>query len=203
MTMIPAKYDYPRPEKDWFTEAQWATHVLFDTVHFRGGILDPCAGSGNVLEVARARGHTALGGDIAGPRRELDGLRVARLDFRKWGRAVTDNVITNPPYEFLPEVIECALQAARHKVAVFTEIIFLSSQGRHDCFNKQWPVTQIIHICKRVPLGAGKCTIPRTAGRKLHCWIVFDHFHKGAPTTHWAMPTAEQLAAEPFVEGKE
>ena len=51
---------------DWYVEEQWVTHRLADFLPLDKDVtyLDPCCGSGNVVEALSARGLQAYGTDL-------------------------------------------------------------------------------------------------------------------------------------------
>src|SRR5262249_24115606 len=96
---------------------------LFEAEHFDGSICDPACGSGLILETAAAAGLEASGADINPC---IPG--VAKIDFFADTTPVP-NLVSNPPYDRMPELALHALALAEQKVALLLPSARLNAAG--------------------------------------------------------------------------
>lgn len=111
---------WARDEDDWYVEPEWCDAGLFACEEFDGAICDPFCGMGRILDAAADAGHPTIGRDIrdrgAGARHPVE-LR----DFFDHSGAADHsaaNIVSNPPYGRLLEVVPRCVALARCKVAL-------------------------------------------------------------------------------------
>lgn len=133
MTKHGPEYARQRNEK-YFTPA-WVTEALMEAEDFFGQVVDPAAGAGHIIDVARGHVFVVMGLDI-----EPDRDDIVQADFLKTTGS-TDNIITNPPFgiggRLAVSFIEKALTttgARGGKVAMLLPLAFDSAKGRRHIF---------------------------------------------------------------------
>jgi hypothetical protein len=115
-------------------------------------IWDPCCGVGNILDVAKGRGHPTIGSDIVarGARHQFyrgNFLTTTRSPSSPEGRPLA--IITNPPFDTPPgEGARIILKAIEHttawRVAAIMPLTFLCGQTRYlDLYSRHRPS----HVC--------------------------------------------------------
>lgn len=169
---------YERDPFDWYVEPEWAVEILRDHVALRGGVLDPCCGSGTIPKVLGGGGS-----DIVD--RGWPGTIIAYYDL--WDRA--ENIVSNPPYGETQKFLEHFLPITRGVVAVIVRLDFLASQRRYKLFTK-WPPSLVIVLSKRPSMPPGDQIEKRGGGQHDYCWIVWDNESPLMPTQMvWAVPS--------------
>lgn len=190
-----AMAEYEREPFDWYIEPAWCHTLLHGVEAFEGGVCDPACGRGTGLQVARDLGHPVVGIDLVDRRAHAASPFDLLLgDFAAGDVSHgVDNVISNPPYSYRPDIAEIyirrALQMARRKVAMLVPVKYLSSQGRYDLFT-QTPLSQVRILSSRPSMPPGslyvKGLIEAEGGSVDYMWLVWDHAKKpGHPPTTW------------------
>jgi len=129
-----------RQEADYYPTPAWATEALLGWSRRAYGpdfeVLDPCAGDGAILRVAKARGFVVrraieIRPEMAPALHEVatsvtigDALRLPKVS-----GVCIDWVITNPPYSLAREFIE-AWRPLAHLAAFLLRLNFFGSKGR-------------------------------------------------------------------------
>ena len=176
---------WAREPHSHYAEAPWVSAALFREERFIGAIHDPACGFGHVVISARQAGDTTTAADIVD--RGFPGTEVC--DFLEGGEAF-DNIATNPPYEIIEAFGLCAVQAARHKVALIFPI------ARLNAARKKWlaglPLARVWLITPRPSMPPGGIYRAYQArgkepsgGRVDFCWLVFAKGHVGDVSIGW------------------
>src|ERR1700723_2678214 len=77
---------------DFFPTPAWATYALIENEPFEGEIWEPACGDGSMAEVLGLFGNPVIASDLYDR-----GFGTSGIDFLK-SNQVTDNIVTNPPY---------------------------------------------------------------------------------------------------------
>lgn len=163
-----------RPFDDYPTEPGW-TRVLLDRVDLYGTILEPAAGAGWMVQELQAAGHEVVFSDL-----ERDGV-----DFLAYDGPQVANVVTNPPYKFLDEFAQKALEVAIEKVALLLPDFSLVGVNRTKDLWQAHPPAKLILV-------ASKMKVLNKVSMFPHIWAVWDHGHKGPTEFEWATVPKEQ-----------
>ncbi len=179
-----------RRENDNYQTPEWAVNALLENHRLPfpiGRVLEPCAGSGAIIEafVDRWRGSgvipyrfTAVEAD---PKAEEElrfsgASKLCIADFLTWEPDEEYSlIITNPPYSLAQQILERALEIARRQtkpaeVIMLLRLGFLQAQERHEFWQKN-PVNHLYILSARPSF---------TGGGTDNCgyaWFVFDHSH--------------------------
>jgi hypothetical protein len=196
-----ASHKFKRDPDNFYTEPEWCSVRLFEHETFKGEVVDPCAGTGNIYRAALGAGLAARAFDLRD--RGFDGVTPNMNFYRQFPRGVwpTDNIVSNPPYGVIPKkfqqltghvrmedlFIDLALRRAKRKVAVFLPSVWLNGAKR-----ARW--------LKGLPLSRVLVTTPRPScpptllvlkglkpegGKVDFSWFIFDHDHAGPFTGDW------------------
>jgi hypothetical protein len=165
-----------------YVEPVWCSERLFREERFYGAIFDPCAGFGRVVQAARAAGLSATAGDIVN--RDCAGGLDYEGDFLHF-HGLVDNVVCNPPFDLIREVIEHALQVARYKVAAILPVRRLNAAGKWLIAT---PLLRVWMLSPRPSMPPGSYI---AAGGKVgsgtadFCWCVWSRNYVGEPSIRW------------------
>lgn len=183
MSQTASKYERLAGDK-YFTPA-WVTESLLSVEHFGGGIWDPAAGAGHMLDVF---GCDGLGTDIAPDRADID-----TVDFLTVGKPGRPNIVTNPPYgtgsRLAVRFIDHALaltEPVGGKVAMLLKVGFDSAGGRrrlfadHPAFAAEYRLTTRIRWANLEQSTAGPT--------ENHSWFVWDWRKRGGPADKAYLP---------------
>lgn len=171
--------EYQRDVNDWYVEPAWCVQALAHDIQFKGGIHDPCCGSGTIPEVLGGSGSDIIDRGFRYP------VQNYLQDFMLY-----DNIVTNPPYRMAQEIIEHALKHVKYRVAALVQTKFLSSQKRHGLFMRR-DTERIIMFSRRPSMPPGEMLMRhgesiRGNGSIDYCWVVWNRRHDGPCTVTWA-----------------
>lgn len=149
------------------TESAW-TKTLLEHIQFEGKISEPCAGAGDMLDVLVAGGYDVESSDIC-PRRS-DIRRADAMSILS-----TDNIITNPPYGALRELLPHWMETVKNKLALLVRMNFLEAQGRLKYTSGENAPQIVIVIAGRMKVFGKVSQFP-------HAWVVWDRQIRHAET---------------------
>ncbi|WDR03645.1 hypothetical protein PSQ19_06125 [Devosia algicola] len=189
MTQTASKYDRLDLEK-YFTPA-WPTEALLSAESFVGGIFDPAAGDGGILNAlpASMKRH---GSDISP---DADGITA--IDFFDIKAGSWPNIVTNPPYgpggRLAVRFIEHALELTKPmggKVAMLLRVDFDSAKTRRHIFADHLAYAAKYVLTRRIRWTNFE---QKEAGPTVnHAWLVWDWRKRaGSPVTLGYLPTPE------------
>lgn len=156
---------------DFFPTPQWATHALLDNEPFEGGVWEPACGDGTMAKVIASYGHDVLATDLYDR-----GYGSAGVDFLH-ADLVTDNIITNPPYNSAEGFVANGLKKSRKKFALLLRLAFLEGANRQRTIFQETPPSRVWIFSERItfyPSG----TVQKGSGTTAYAWFVWD---KDAP----------------------
>lgn len=171
-----------RPVHDFYETPAWCVDALFGAEPLCGPFMDPCCGSGAILNAIDGRGE-AWGRDID-PALVAQAKQRGRtlcvedyLGAKRFPGGCDDTVVMNPPYRLAAEFVRAALgdAAPGRKVCALLRLNFLgSSRSRLDLVG---PDSQLrsVHALSRRPSFSGD-------GRSDACeyaWFVWEAGHRG------------------------
>lgn len=165
--------------KDFIPTPPFATRVLFEHVapDMKKGtservFLDPAAGHGHMMGVAREYGYEQVHGwDITAH----PDSGVIEHDFTQDAAPFygADDIVTNPPYAELEGFIQNGLDMASKNFALLVRVQALETQGRYDRVYSRTPPTQIAFFSDRIPFKTGK-VVRKAPKMFFHCWLYWD-----------------------------
>ncbi len=143
---------------DYQTPA-WVVDLLLNENPLIGTeILEPCAGSGTIVEVIKQRRPRARVTAVEVRSEEENSLwlsgadEVHIADFLTWKPAAVqyDTIITNPPYRNAQEIIERCFDIADSgtQIIMLLRLAFLESQKRF-AFWQKYPVSRLYVLSER------------------------------------------------------
>ena len=165
---------------DYFPTPAWATHALIENEKFNGEIWESACGDGAMSRVLEKTGCRVRSSDLYDR-----GFGEAGVDFLN-AEHVTDNIVTNPPYNSAEGFVASGIRNSRKKFALLLRLAFLEGSNRnHTIFSKN-PPSRVWVFSERItfyPAGAVKAGSGTTA----YAWFVWD---KDTPGTElkWFKP---------------
>jgi hypothetical protein len=169
---------FNRAERDHYVEPAWCSARLFAVEQFTGSIVDPACGWGTIVVEALKAGYNAAGFDLVDR-----GWDAIPRDFLQ-SATMFDNIVTNPPFDILPEFVSHAVRHARRKVATIAEVRRLPAAR----WLQQLPLARILLLTPRPSMPSGsyiKAGGKVGGGTKDFCWLVFDRGHVGPASVGW------------------
>lgn len=140
---------WERADRDWYRESPRVVEQLFHGLARNGArfensdgtkdlIWDPCAGGGNILDVAERYGHPTFASDVVDrhPRhRFVRGNVLSSITKAPTLPGRATSIICNPPYSYEPEIAEriithCLESFNVRRAAFIVPIAFVASQER-------------------------------------------------------------------------
>ncbi|MCP1216767.1 hypothetical protein NKW53_11895 [Acetobacter orientalis] len=173
---------YERHADDWYIEPKWCIEALLaHEKQFQGTVLDPCCGSGNIVQTLCQHDINAVGADLrdrANGTYSIMGYAQSLIDVRP------TSVISNPPYGVAEDFVESSLHLTKDRVCVLLRLAFLEGQRRKDWF-KKLPLARVWVSSKRISMPPGGTDIPAKGGSVAFAWFVFEHGCKDKPVLGW------------------
>ncbi|RWM29441.1 hypothetical protein [Mesorhizobium sp.] len=179
-TKAKAAHVWKRDALDWYVEEDFVTRALAKVERFVGSVLDPCCGQGNIVTALLASGVEAVGSDIVERAPEGTPWFLGTADFREVAAIAQPNICMNPPFfraKGAEAFIRKALSLASGKVAAFTDIKFLASDGRAKGLYAEFPPNRIWSISPRPSCPPGEYLLAggeADGGTADYVWLVWD-----------------------------
>ena len=175
-----------RVENDYYATPPESTQALLNVLRLNGSILEPACGEGHISEVLKANypDSEIVSSDL------IDrGYGQGGVDFlsNEYSRTF-GNVMTNPPFKYMREFTEKALELAEDKVIMFGKIQFLESKSRRE-FLESSPLKYIYVFSERqTPLRNGESVDEngkKWSSTMCFAWYVWEKGYQGEPIVRW------------------
>jgi hypothetical protein len=182
---------WKRDPYDYYREPDWCSERLFHVEPFRGGILDPAAGSGAILRSALAAGYRVEGSDLVIRNPALVGTE------RDWLEACSErfeNIVSNPPFKLCDDrragtrpFVERCLERAERKVALLLPLSWLTGAERSHWL-EQSPLRRVWILSPRPSMPPGHVIDAGEKpgnGKEDFAWYVWQIDFDGRPEISW------------------
>ena len=177
-----------RVDDDYYATPPQSTKAILDVLVLKGSILEPACGGGHMSEVLKERYPNQ---DIKSTDLVDRGYKEAKtgIDFltHDYGRTF-ENVITNPPFKYMREFAERALEISTDKVAMFGKIQFLEGKGRKDFLIKS-PLKYVYVFSERQnPMRNGSDKDEngkKWSSTMCFAWYIWEVGYEGEPMIRW------------------
>lgn len=202
MTNRPAGGDrskrWERAPYDWYCEMPWVADQIFAAVDFGDDLIwDPCCGRGNVLDVAKARGHPTIGSDVVDRHARhrffrANILRLSRAPTPPDGRELS--VMTNSPYSYQKDIGEMVVRAVLsrfnvRRAAFIFPLAFLAGQERRRFFSADWRPSHVAIYSDRPTMPPGhmidEMAKPFDGGMQDYCCLIYTRPHRFRTEAIW------------------
>lgn len=175
-----------RVENDYYATPPESTQALLNVLELNGSILEPACGEGHISEVLK---NNYPNSEIVSTDLIDRGYGEGVIDFLEhtYDRTFT-NVITNPPFKYMREFVEKALEISDEKVMMFGKIQFLEGKGRKE-FLINSPLKYVYVFSERQnPLRNGKSVDEngkKWSSTMCFAWYVWEKGYQGEPIVKW------------------
>lgn len=196
---------WERSDYDWYREPSWLVEQIFDELSFGEAgaldlIYDPCCGMGNILNVAKERGHPTIGGDIVnrGARHRFNPGNILvnqHIPTAPPGRSIS--VVCNPPYSYETDIAEKVIRRVLdvvpiRRAAFILPIAFLAGQNRWRFFSRDLRPSHVLICSQRPTMPPGnmidQMASPFEGGMADYCVIAYTFPHKFRTELRWLEP---------------
>ncbi|WP_149468998.1 hypothetical protein [Roseomonas genomospecies 6] len=167
--------------EEFYPTPPWATLALLDYEKFTGEIWECACGDGAMSQALEQHGHNVFSSD------KFDrGFGTPGIDFLTENR-VSDNIITNPPYNLAGEFVLHGLRKCRYKLALLLRLAFLEGNERFRRIFDPTPPSRVWVFSERITF------YPKNAERKgsgttAYAWLVWDKECTGESRIGWISP---------------
>lgn len=151
---------------DFYPTPIWGTKALLKYETFSGNILEPCCGEGDMAEVLKETGCQIHAYDL-----HDRGYGIQKDFFDIFDQY--ENVITNPPYNIAPEILEHALKISTSKVCLLVRTAFLESRSRYMRFYRDNPPARVLIFSERLSMYP-KGYDAKSGGTTSYSWLIWD-----------------------------
>jgi hypothetical protein len=187
---------FPKDKDGWYCEPSWVSRRLFEVEDFPDPIYDPACGWGTILKAAEAAGYRIVGSDIVDRQRHGLGEDFHKRDFLTWRGRVSGSTVTNPPFDYVQEFGEHALDLGATKVAMIMLVRRLNAAH----WLRKLPLERIWLLTPRPSMPPGSHILRVERGeidertgkpckiggdKQDFCWLVFRGGYVGNPTISW------------------
>ena len=175
-----------RVENDYYATPPESTQALLNVLELNGSILEPACGEGHISEVLKSNYPKS---EIVSTDLVDRGYGSGGINFLEhtYDRTFT-NVMTNPPFKYMREFVEKALEISTDKVIMFGKIQFLEGQRRKE-FLENSPLKYVYVFSERQnPMRNGSPV--DESGKKwsstmCFAWYVWEKGYQGEPVVRW------------------
>lgn len=181
---------WERHPEDYYIEPPWCSARLHSALNLKGLILDPAAGSGNIIKTGRGLyGDNIVGTDLV---KRADGI-TGGIDFLlHHDKMRTANIVSNPPFKHCNadakfKFIKACLECASGTIALLLPTTWANSRDA-AIFLKQTPLKHEFRISPRPSMPPGPVI---EAGEKPgggsidFSWFVWEHGFESDVTLKW------------------
>ena len=159
-------------EWDFYATDPETVRYLLDRESFVGTVTEPCSGDGALTDVLEEYGYTVEASDL---RRE-GVVGTPGVDLHDLDRA--ENLITNPPFRRVNDVVEHLVSITTRKCALLLANNFAGSRSRRPFFLEN-PPARIYPLSRRPTFGVGGRDGRKQGTQWDYCWYVWDATHTG------------------------
>ncbi len=167
--------------EEFYPTPSWATAALLDYENFSGEIWECACGDGAMSRIFEQKGHEVYSSD------KYDrGFGKPGVDFLNADR-VSDNIVTNPPYNLSGEFVLHGLRKSRRKLALLLRLAFLEGNERYRRIFEPTPPSRIWVFSERItfyPKGAER----KGSGTTAYAWLVWDKDSAHESRIGWISP---------------
>ena len=136
---------------------------------------------GSMSDILKMTGNKIISTDLYDR-----GYGESGVDFLQSDR-ISDNIITNPPFNSAEGFVHKGLQSSRQKLALLLRLAFLEGGNRYRTIFEKIPPSRTWVFSERItfyPSGALK----KGSGTTAYAWFVWDKCHEGPAELKWIPP---------------
>lgn len=166
---------------DFFPTPAWATHALIENEPFSGQIWECACGNGAMSIVLEQAAKSVTSSDLYDR-----GYGDSGIDFLKSTR-LSDNIVTNPPYNAAEGFVRSGVSQAKRKFALLLRLAFLEGVHRSNTIFSECPPSRVWVFSERItfyPAGA----VQQGSGTTAYAWFVWDKDAPSRTELKWLRP---------------
>ena len=155
---------------DFYPTPSWATIALAENEKFEGEIWEPACGNGAMSEILSRYNTRVLSTDLNDNGYGLSGVDFLTKDY------VSDNIVTNPPYNIAEDFVHAGLRKSRRKFCLLMRLAFLEGSKRANSIYLVNPPARVWVFSERITFYRnGDSRAGETGnGTTAYAWIVWD-----------------------------
>lgn len=159
---------------DFYPTPIWGTKALMKHEKFKGTILEPCCGEGDMSKILKTEGNKVISYDLydRGFGRQKDFFKI---------KGMYDNIVTNPPFNIAEDIFHHAFPIVKRKLCLFLRSAFVESIGRYERIFSQNPPSRLLIFSRRISLYP-KGTKISGGGTVSYAWFIWDKQQKEKQT---------------------
>lgn len=188
---------WERAPYDFYRELPWVVEQIMKAIDFEDDLIwDPCCGTGNTLDVAKARGHPTIGSDVVDRHAKhaffrANILRLTKSPSPPEGRCLS--VICNSPYSYIPDIAERVIRAVCafpiRRAAFILPLAFLAGQERRRFFARDLRPSHTAIYSQRPTMPPGhmidQLAKPFEGGMQDYCCLIYTRPFDFRTETIW------------------
>jgi hypothetical protein len=174
---------------DYFPTPAWATFALVDNEKFEGEIWEPACGDGSMSKVLETSGCPVVSTDL-----HDRGYGEPGHDFLDSTR-MSDNIITNPPYNAAEVFVNAGVKRARRKFALLLRLAFLEGANRQRTIFESMAPSRVWIFSERITFYPASA-VKKGSGTTAYAWFVWDRFAPSRTDLKWLKPGYKKLHPE-------
>lgn len=170
-----------REENDFYATEPKALEELLKHIKFNNNVWECSCGQGHLSEVLKTNGYNVKSTDL------IDrGYGDGGVDFLKQTEKFDGDIVTNPPFKYISEFIEKAMDllVEDNKLALFVKIQVLESKSRRLLFEK-FPPKFVYVSSSRLQCARDGRFDKYNVNVMSFCWIIFEKGYKGDTILKW------------------
>jgi hypothetical protein len=169
---------HPHAERglDCYSTPAVAVEALLRAERLPHWIWEPCAGTGNIVEVLRTAGHATIASDIVD--RGFPLHFVGDFLAQKKVPAGVECILTNPPFKIITKFVAHALDLCPRAI-VLARLAFLESERRSEILERRG-LARVHVFRKRLPfMHRDGWKGPRASSAIPFAWFHWSRDHRG------------------------
>lgn len=161
--------DAERSKMDYYGTDPRSTRALLEVEKFDHKVWEPCAGHHLIVDVLKDAGYEVRASDVADY-----GFGDEILDIMQCEEAWDGDIVTNPPYFMVDDIVEKCLEMLRpgHKLAMFLPNRFMEGVKRYERIMKdKRPKYQYMFCNRQTSSKEDDFTVGSAV---FYCWYVWE-----------------------------
>ena len=180
---------FEKERRGHYVEPAWVSERLFEVEKFSKVVWDPSCGWGTITSAGTRAGYDVWGTDIVNRGRHRLGGRFRKLDFLKLVampalKIEAFSIVANPPFDYVREFCEHALDLGAEKVAMICLVRRLNAAR----WLEKLPLERVWLLTPRPSMPPGSWIAAGNkpgGGTQDFCWLVARAGYTGAPELKW------------------
>jgi hypothetical protein len=175
---------FEKEQRGHYVEPAWVSERLFEVEQFSPVVYDPSCGWGTITWCAQGAGYDVWGSDIVDRGRHGLGGHFRKRDFLTlapvpW-KIKPFSIVCNPPFDFVQEFCEHALEVGAEKVAMICLVRRLNAAH----WLRALPLERVWLLTPRPSMPPGSWIAKGGkpgGGTQDFCWLVFNRGRRLIP----------------------